>query len=139
MKGFGNKLLCEAAVICASDMFTACTYVTDRSSQIFRYFVTQMQGNLQVRRNSYIALYFLYFYLFSFFFLFILSSFCLFVLFFPSCFFSLFVFSLFFSCHLSFVPPLHLLFRISYSVPPLRFFINPQVLLLMSPRSQIWI
>lgn len=52
MKGFGNKLLCEAAVICATDMFTACTYVTDRSSQIFRYFVTQMQGNLQVGVNS---------------------------------------------------------------------------------------
>lgn len=48
MKGFGNKMLCEAAVVCATDMFTACTYVSDRSSQIFRYFVTQMQGSLQV-------------------------------------------------------------------------------------------
>jgi neurofibromin 1 len=47
MKGFFNKQLCEAAVVCATDMFTACTYVSDRSSQIFRYFITQMQGNLQ--------------------------------------------------------------------------------------------
>lgn len=49
MKGLAssNKPLCEASVICGADLFTACTYVSDHSSQIFRYFVTQMQGQLQ--------------------------------------------------------------------------------------------
>ena len=50
MKGLAstNKSLCESAVVCGADLFTACTYVGDRSSQIFRYFITQMQGQLQV-------------------------------------------------------------------------------------------
>ena len=55
MKGLAssNKPLCEASVICGADLFTACTYVSDHSSQIFRYFVTQMQGQLQVQYTDY--------------------------------------------------------------------------------------
>ena len=43
-----NKSLCESSVVCGTELFMACTYVSDQSSQIFRYFVTQMQGQLQV-------------------------------------------------------------------------------------------
>ena len=43
-----NKALCEASVVCGTELFMACTYVSDQSSQVFRYFVTQMQGQLQV-------------------------------------------------------------------------------------------
>jgi len=50
MKGLssGKKELCEAATVCAVDIFKACTFVGDRSNSIFRYLVAQTQGQLQV-------------------------------------------------------------------------------------------
>ena len=51
MKGLssGNKQLCEAATVCAVDLFKAGSFVADRSSSFFRYFVSQVQGQLHVR------------------------------------------------------------------------------------------
>ena len=53
MKGLssGKKELCEAATVCAVDIFKACTFVGDRSNSIFRYLVAQTQGQLQVLRK----------------------------------------------------------------------------------------
>lgn len=45
----GNKQLCEASTICAVDLFKAGSFVGDRSSSFFRYFVTHVQGQLHVR------------------------------------------------------------------------------------------
>lgn len=51
MKGLSssNKQLCEAATICAVDLFKAGSFVADRSGSFFRYFVSQVQGQLHVR------------------------------------------------------------------------------------------
>ena len=45
----GNKQLCEASTICTVDLFKAGSFVGDRSSSFFRYFVTHVQGQLHVR------------------------------------------------------------------------------------------
>ena len=51
MKGLSssNKQLCEASTVCAVDLFKAGSFVADRSSSFFRYFVSQVQGQLHVR------------------------------------------------------------------------------------------
>ena len=54
MKGLSssNKQLCEAATVCAVDLFKAGSFVADKSSSFFRYFVSQVQGQLHVRTVS---------------------------------------------------------------------------------------
>ena len=51
IKGLSSttKQTLEAAVLCGADMFKICSYVYDKTSAVFRYFLTQIQSQLQVR------------------------------------------------------------------------------------------